>query len=261
MSIDDKLLLRDRLSRIKIEVFHKFVAKRSHKHSPAEFVPDVKPGNVISVYSVVLSALLVWTSVSLSATPPAHDYVVAAVFLVQVPRVATKVISALFAGIHQANFPRGKLHWSVDTDLGYHDVQKCLEHHYAGSDADASAPPGGVRLRTEKTKQLDVLDSLALLPAFKLFLKHVNQVNIEDYGLLTGLNITVKQLFYILYTKGLCETTDASRHRELTEESLRRPPPERANGPLRNSFRFPTFWECASDSPMNPNQKCTIWTS
>ncbi|KAL3258526.1 hypothetical protein MRX96_046400 [Rhipicephalus microplus] len=50
MSIDDKLMLKDRLSRIKIEMFHKFVAKRGHKHSPSEFVPDVQPGNVITVY-------------------------------------------------------------------------------------------------------------------------------------------------------------------------------------------------------------------
>lgn len=293
MSIDDKLMLRDRLSRIKLEMFHKFVAKRSHKHSPSEFVPDVKPGNVISVYRTLARQLMErrlgrikarrdraavkWKG-SVFDTWPVFDRDSDSIFvpmamvdpaymsdpesmLLQLPRVSTKVISALFAGIHQANFPRGKLHWSVDTELGYHDVQKCLERHYAGSDADGSTSSSGLRLRTEKTAQLDVLDSMALLPAFKLFLKHVNQVNIEDYGLLTGLNITVKQLFYILYTKGLCETADASRYREMNEESLRRPPPERANGPLRNSFRFPTFWECSSDSPMNPNQKCTIWTS
>lgn len=294
MSIDDKLMLRDRLSRIKIEVFHKFVAKRGHKHSPAEFVPDVQPGNVITVYRTLAKQLMErrlariktrrdptvirWKG-SVFDTTPRFDrdsqsiFVPMAMFdstymndpesmLLQVPRVATKVIGALFAGIHQGNFPPGKLHWSVDTELGYHDVQKCLQRHYAASDANAESTfPGGVKLRTEKTTQFDVLESLSLLPAFKIFIKHVNKVNIEDYGLLTGLNITVKQLFYILYTKGLCETTDAARRRELAEESLFRPPSDRANGPLRNSFRFPTFWECASDSPMNPNQKCTIWTS
>ncbi|KAL3206664.1 hypothetical protein MRX96_052807, partial [Rhipicephalus microplus] len=66
-------------------------------------------------------------------------------------------------------------------------------------------------------------------------------VNIEDYGLLTSLNITVKQLFYIQYTKGLCETTDADRCGELAQELMFRLSPDRANGPLRNSFRFPTF--------------------
>ncbi|XP_075750505.1 neprilysin-like [Rhipicephalus microplus] len=294
MSIDDKLMLKDRLSRIKIEMFHKFVAKRGHKHSPSEFVPDVQPGNVITVYRSLARQLMErrlarikmrrdptvtkWRG-SVFDTVPKFDrdsqsiFVPMAMFdpaymndpesmLLQLPRVATKVIGALFAGIHYGNFPQSKLHWSVDTELGYHDVQKCLQRNYAGSDADAaSSMPGGVRLRTEKTTQFDVLESLSLLPAFKLFLKHVNKVNIEDYGLLTGLNITVKQLFYILYTKGLCETTDADRRRELAEESMFRPPPDRTNGPLRNSFRFPTFWECASDSPMNPNQKCTIWTS
>lgn len=294
MSIDDKLMLKDRLSRIKIEVFHKFVAKRGHKHSPSEFVPDVQPGNVITVYRTLARQLMErrltrikmrrdptvtkWKG-SVFDTVPKFDrdsqsiFVPMAMFdpsymndpesmLLQLPRVATKVIGALFAGIHYGNFPQGKLHWSVDTELGYHDVQKCLQRNYAASDANAaSSMAGGIRLRTEKTTQFDVLESLSILPAFKLFLKHVNQVNIEDYGLLTGLNITVKQLFYILYTKGLCETTDAARRRELAEESLFRPPSDRANGPLRNSFRFPTFWECASDSPMNPNQKCTIWTS
>lgn len=285
MSIDDKLMLRDRLSHIKIEVFHKFVAKRGHKHAAAEFIPDVEPGNVVTVYRSLARQLmerrlskikfrrdpsaLQWKG-SVFDTAPVFDrdsgsiFVPMAMFdaaymidresmLLQVPRVATKVISALFAGIHHGNFPPGKLSWSVDTELGYHDVQKCLQRHYVAAAVD--------RLRTEKMTQFDVLDSMALLPAFKLFLKHVNQVNIEDYGLLTGLNITVKQLFYILYTKGLCETTDAARLKEQSEESLFHVPPERVNGPLRNSFRFPTFWDCASDSPMNPNQKCTIWTS
>lgn len=285
MSIDDKLMLRDRLSRIKIEVFHKFIAKHGHKHAAAEFMPDVEPGNVITVYRSLARQLmdrrlskikfrrdpsaLQWKG-SVFDTAPVFDrdsgsiFIPMAMFdgsymidresmLLQVPRVATKVISALFAGIHHGNFPPGKLTWSIDTKLGYRDVQKCLQRHYEASAVD--------RLRTDKMTHFDVLDSMALLPAFKLFLKHVNQVNIEDYGLLTGLNITVKQLFYILYTKGLCETMDAARHKEQTEESLFHVPHERVNGPLRNSFRFPTFWECASDSPMNPNQKCTIWTS
>ncbi|KAL1446837.1 hypothetical protein MTO96_044465 [Rhipicephalus appendiculatus] len=69
-------------------------------------------------------------------------------------------------------------------ELGYHDVQKCLQRNYAASDANAaSSMPGGVRLRTEKTTQFDVLESLSLLPAFKLFLKHVNKVNIEGLRL------------------------------------------------------------------------------
>lgn len=285
MSIDDKLMLRDRLSHIKIEVFHKFMAKRGHKHAATEFMPVVEPGNVVTVYRSLARQLmerrlskiqyrrdpsaLQWKG-SVFDTAPIFDresgsiFVPMAMFdaaymidresmLLQLPRVATKVIAALFAGIHHANFPPGKLTWSVDTKLGYHDVQKCLQRHYAAAAVD--------RIRTDKTTHFDVMDSMALLPAFKLFLKHVNQVNIEDYGLLTGLNITVKQLFYILYTKGMCETMDAARLKEQSEESLFHVPPERVNGALRNSFRFPTFWECASDSPMNPNQKCTIWTS
>lgn len=173
--------------------------------------------------------------------------------LLQVPRVATKVIAALFASVHPHNLPADKLKWSTDTELGYRDVQNCVAQQHEGSDES--------RTRTEVRAESNVIDSMSLLPAFKLFLRRVNQVSIEDYGLLTGVNVSVKQLFFILYAKGFCETMDSERRREIREESLFSINSLRVNVPLRNSFRFPTFWDCPSDTEMNPNQKCTLWTS
>ncbi|EEC05425.1 hypothetical protein IscW_ISCW004839 [Ixodes scapularis] len=130
--------------------------------------------------------------------------------LLQVPRVATKIIGVLFKGIHHHNIPSDKVKWSLDTELGYHDVLKCLQKHYGNT-------KNNEKLRTQITAELSILDSMAILPAFKLFLKKVNKVNIEDYGVLTGLNITVKQLFFILYAKGLCETMDSKREKEVPD--------------------------------------------
>ncbi|KAH9382332.1 hypothetical protein HPB48_012061 [Haemaphysalis longicornis] len=241
MSIDDKLMLRDRLSHIKIEVFHKFMAKRGHKHAATEFMPVVEPGNVVTVYRQLMERRL--SKIQYRRDPSALQWK-GSVF--DTAPIFDRESGSIF--VPMAMFDAA---YMIDRESML--LQKCLQRHYAAAAVD--------RIRTDKTTHFDVMDSMALLPAFKLFLKHVNQVNIEDYGLLTGLNITVKQLFYILYTKGMCETMDAARLKEQSEESLFHVPPERVNGALRNSFRFPTFWECASDSPMNPNQKCTIWTS
>lgn len=284
MSVDDKLLLKSRLTKLKLEVFHKFSAKSTHKHSSAEFLPDVEPGSIIVAYKSLARQFVErklsrikyerdpmateWKG-SVFDTNPIFDRESGTIFapmamfdpayliddesvLLQVPRVATKVNAVLFTAIHEHNFPTGKLKWSFDTQLGYDDVQKCVEKHYEDSN--------DTRIRTEVAIQANVIDSLSLLPAFKLFLKKVNHIDIEDYGLLTGLNVTVKQLFFVLYAKGFCETMDSERTRQVLEESPFSTNSLRVNGPLRNSFRFPTFWECPSNSEMNPNQKCTIWT-
>ncbi|CAN7937338.1 unnamed protein product, partial [Ixodes hexagonus] len=286
MSIEDKVMLKDKLSMIKLEMFHKFWSRSNNrKRSAGEFIPDFTSGSIIIMYKSIAKQFMArklskiksrrssqvteWKG-SVFDTDPVFDrdsesiFVPMAMFdpsymidsesmLLQLPRVATKIIGALFQGIHQHNFPLGSVKWTVDTELGYRDVQKCLQKHYENNTAG--------KIRTQITTESNMLDTMAILPAFKLFLKKVNKVNIEDYGILTGLNITVKQLFFILYAKGLCETMDSERKREVTEESALNIGSLRVNGPLRNSFRFPAFWECSSDSPMNPDQKCTIWTS
>lgn len=285
MSVDDKIMLKDKLTKIRLEVFHKFWGKMVHKHSAAEFLPDVEPGSVIIMYKSLArqfvekklsmikfarsSQVKEWKG-SVFDTEPLFDresetvFIPMAMFdplymtdsesmLLQLPRVASKVFGALFQGIHQSNYPVNKLKWSVDTEMGYRDMQRCLQNNYENATDEDT--------RSEITAELNTFDSMSLLPAFKLFLKKVNQVNIEDYGVLTGCNITVKQLFFVLYAKSFCETMNFARVKEVTEESIHSPSSLRVNIPLRNSFRFPTFWECASDTPMNPNQKCTIWTS
>ncbi|KAG0416267.1 hypothetical protein HPB47_006559 [Ixodes persulcatus] len=286
MSIEDKVMLKDKLSRLKLEVFHKFWARSNRKRSVGDFLPDFESGSIISMYKSLAKQLMTrklskiklrrsyeeteWKG-SVFDTDPVFDqesdsiFIPMAMFdpsymidsesmLLQVPRVATKIIGVLFKAIHHHNIPSDKVKWSLDTELGYHDVQKCLQRHYGNT-------KNNEKLRTQITAELSILDSMAILPAFKLFLKKVNKVNIEDYGVLTGLNITVKQLFFILYAKGLCETMDSKREKEVMDESALNIGSLRVNVPLRNSFRFPTFWDCSSDSLMNPHEKCTIWTS
>ncbi|XP_064454817.1 neprilysin-21-like [Ornithodoros turicata] len=285
MSIDDKIMLKSKLSKTKLEVFHKFWKKSSHRHLFVDFSDVSGIRGTVNLYVALarqvikrkLSRITVSRSTqvqewkgSIFDTEPMFDaesdsvFIPMAMFdprymidnesmLLQIPHVATKVIGALFKGIHQSNYLQSKLTWSVDTELGYHDIQKCLLRHYENAFDE--------RLRNSITSELNAVDSLSILPAFKVFVKKANQANIEDYGLLTGGNITVKQLFYLLYARGFCETMDSERRKQVMQESQHSINNLRVNGPLRNSFRFPAFWDCPSDSPMNPNQKCTIWTS
>ncbi|XP_064489921.1 neprilysin-21-like [Ornithodoros turicata] len=285
MSIDDKVMLKSKVARIKLEVFQKFWSKHSNRLPDEEIKLGIQHRGIIIIYKTLatqfmerqLSKIRLPRSVEFPAwkgsvfdTEPIFDrdsdtiFIPMALFdqsymidsesmLLQIPRVATKVISVLFRGIHQNNYPRSKLRWSVDTQMGYHDLQGCIQKHYE-RDNDQ-------RIRLETRSELDTIDSLSIFPAFKVFVKKVNRINIEEYGLLTGINITVKQLFFVLYAKSFCETMDAERKRQIMQESVTSVNSLRVNGALRNSYRFPTFWDCASDSSMNPNQKCTIWTS
>ncbi|XP_064487710.1 neprilysin-like [Ornithodoros turicata] len=285
MSIEDKVMLKDKLTKIRLEMFYKFWGKLVHKHSAAEFLPDVEPGSIIVMYKSLakqfvetkLSAIKYprnahvreWKG-SVFDTEPYFDRQTETIFipmtmfdpsytidgesmLLQLPRIVRKVFQSLMQGIHESSYALNKLRWSVDTQMGYRDMQRCIENNDDNSTDD--------KVLNKVTAEFDTLDSLVLLPTFKLFLKKVNHINIEDSGVLTGSNLTVKQLFFVLYAKGFCETSSEARIKEVSEEFARSPGRLRVNVPLRHSFRFPTFWECATDSPMNPNQKCTIWTS
>lgn len=285
ISVDDKVVLKSKLAKIKLEVFHKFRAKIAHRHQVAEFPSVMEHRSLVMMYTSLarqfmekklskikfprstqavewkgsvfdVEPLFDWESntvfIPMAMTDPSY-MMDSESLLLQVPRIATKVTEALLQGIHQGNFPRSKLKWSVDTELGFREIRKCLERHY-------DVPPDE-KIHSEVTWEFNVLDTMALSPAFKLFLRNVNQVNIEDYGLLTGHNITVKQLFFVLYAKSFCETMDAERKKQVIQESVYSASCKRVNGPLRNSFRFPSYWACAGDSLMNADPKCTIWTS
>ncbi|XP_064486310.1 neprilysin-2-like [Ornithodoros turicata] len=285
ISLDDRILLRSKLSKIKLEVFHKFWSKAARRYVAPKFPQGIEHRGIIMVYKSLAKQLVEkklsrmrfpesvqkhhWKG-SVFDTEPRFDresntvFIPMAMFdpsymidnesmLLQIPRIATRVIRSLFEGIHENSHPRSELKWSVDTEMGYRDLRTCLQSHYTTTFDD--------RIRNGLTADLNFLDSMSLLPAFKLFLRKVNKVSIEDYGLIAGSNITVKQLFFILYAKGFCETTDAEHRKQVMQESVYPVNSLRVNGPLRNFFRFPTFWDCPEESLMNPIHKCTIWTS
>lgn len=71
-------------------------------------------------------------------------------------------------------------------------------------------------------------------------------------------NYTAKQMFWITYATSWCEKFDPKQVQDLITD----PHPVavlRVNVGLQNSKEFAQDFQCAQNSPMNPEDKCPFW--
>ncbi|XP_064468775.1 uncharacterized protein LOC135383083 [Ornithodoros turicata] len=193
MSIDDKVMLKNKIANIQMTGFSNVLGHLSYQPSAARTWPMLNHRNAISIYVLLakeyfrqqLSKILhtrkhvasEWKG-SVFDTEPSFDAESKVIFipsimfdqrylvdnetaLLQIPRVTTKLLGALFQAMHQYNYPKDRLTWSVDTLMGYHDVQKCVQKHYELESQQ--------KIRNGVTSELNTMNSMSLLVAQKFF--------------------------------------------------------------------------------------------
>lgn len=78
-------------------------------------------------------------------------------------------------------------------------------------------------------------------------------------GDLPGLNLTHNQLFFLSFAQVWCEQATPEAARLLVLEDAHSPPRLRVIGTLSNSQQFLKEYSCGPKSPMNAENKCTVW--
>ncbi|CAN8018605.1 unnamed protein product [Ixodes persulcatus] len=291
MSAEDKVHSKNILADVKLEVFYPSWIKAESDDFYAALLPTPRNGTDTSLLEVYMDftrkaaeqKLLSIASLesrpqhqwqgSIFDTYPVFDYETRTVYvplatfnlslpdndaalLLQTPRLSTRVMASLIASLHRNSYPIPEQPWLLRTTEDLKSVETCLEDQYKG----ISNTMHDDKVRSRVTTKLDFLDNAAMEPALAQFRKYVVESGVVMQQDALNLPLSTGQLFHILYTAELCESgTSEQLRQELTEDAFTQPK-LRVIVPLRNMQSFARAWHCNLEDPMNPADKCTLWS-
>jgi len=114
------------------------------------------------------------------------------------------------------------------------------------------------QLNGENTYEENIADYIGVTQAFGAYQNYISYF--EPEGRLPGLEqFSPEQIFFISFATKLCtryaDKEELSRIMKNDEHSVL---PYRVIGALSNSKAFSNHFNCPINSPMNPNDKCTL---
>ncbi|XP_031556633.1 endothelin-converting enzyme 1-like [Actinia tenebrosa] len=144
--------------------------------------------------------------------------------------------------------------WSRKSLKGFNKRVKCYEEQYSAYKILGKWP-----IRVKDTADETVTDNGALKIALKDYYNWVKQ-NPSEAWLLPGLNFTNEQLFYIGFAQNRCSSSTLTRREQMSLSGSHPDDKFRVIGPLANSCEFANTFKCKKNSPMNPLNKCYLWS-
>ncbi|XP_012285111.1 neprilysin-1 [Orussus abietinus] len=113
----------------------------------------------------------------------------------------------------------------------------------------------------QETLNENIADTSGMHTAYGTFRLRAKD-KFRHYQRLPGLdNFTDKQLFFLAFANIWCEYLTPEKLRfTLTLAESHSSSRHRVNGVLSNMKEFAKAFECPPNSPMNPNQRCNVWT-
>ncbi|KAG0169632.1 hypothetical protein DFQ28_003819 [Apophysomyces sp. BC1034] len=148
--------------------------------------------------------------------------------------------------------------WSNQTLASYDEQAACYVRQY--SQFFVKGPHGHIyHVDGDQTLDNNLADHGALSQAHATWQVRFNEKRYNN-ELLPGLaHLTRDQLFYINFGRMRCSknTPENAVHEVHTNKNA--PDRWRVNGPLMNSRHFSQTFRCAVGTPMNPQDKCSLW--
>jgi len=145
--------------------------------------------------------------------------------------------------------------WAKTTKEKYLNKAKCIIDQYSEFAIDVN----GEKLNVNgiSTQGENIADNGGFKEAYRAYQRVVDAYGEEP--LLPGLPYTPNQLFWLSGAAGWCEISrdEQLKNRILTDPHS--PPQFRVVGSFRNLPEFSADWNCPIKSPMNPEDKCTVW--
>ncbi|GFO22719.1 endothelin-converting enzyme 1, partial [Plakobranchus ocellatus] len=149
----------------------------------------------------------------------------------------------------------GKLRmwWQPEDRARFREKCKCIIDQY-GNFTDELA---GMKLNGINTQGENVADNGGLKESYRAYKKM--SMGKEDAKLLPGLNLTHDQLFFLAFAQLWCHKSTKARAIVGVSSDTHSPGNFRLMGCLQNSPDFAKAYKCPVGSPMNPEQKCSVW--
>lgn len=108
-----------------------------------------------------------------------------------------------------------------------------------------------------RTRDENIADSGGIKVAYNAYQHFVDRNGPED--LLSGLNYTQNQLFWISTAQTWCSITDPVYLRTFLATNAHAPHSFRVRAMLSNMPSFASDFKCELDTKMNPNKRCELW--
>ena len=141
--------------------------------------------------------------------------------------------------------------WSESSFNQFTHLSKCMVDQYQNYTMEF----GNKTLSVNGNNTLDenIADNGGLENAYRAWKSYSS--NPEQ---LPGLTETPEQLFFISFAQTWCHIENPTDEYLILKDT-HSPDHIRVKGILSNSFVFASAFQCESNTPMNPDKKCTIW--
>lgn len=140
-----------------------------------------------------------------------------------------------------------------ESESEYSERYKCIKNQYDNYIDQKT----GLSLNGSKTLIENIADIGGMKLSYHAYNKWLVQ-NENSEAILSGLNFTSKQLFWITFAQEFC--TSYSRHYTafLIKKDTHAILPFRVNGVVENLQEFSDDFKCPKDAKMNPQNKCRV---
>jgi endothelin-converting enzyme/putative endopeptidase len=141
--------------------------------------------------------------------------------------------------------------WTPAAVEGFEERAACIRDQYSGYEIEP-----GVAVNGELTLGENIADNGGLKQAWAAFQRY----KAEHPGEARGVgDLSADQLFFVAAAQVWCTESSAEFERMLVATDPHSPGVFRVRGPLVNHPGFAATFQCKAGSPMNPEQKCSVW--
>jgi len=150
--------------------------------------------------------------------------------------------------------------WTNSTTEEFNKLTQCYIEQYGNYTVDGT---DGIKLNINGKLTLgeNLADNGGLARSYDAYKRSLSKKKSENNNqLLPNLTKYSKdQLFYISYGQTFCSKFRPEYHINQVHSDPHSPNKVRINGPLSNSKEFAKTFKCKSNSPMNPEKKCSMY--
>lgn len=139
--------------------------------------------------------------------------------------------------------------WTNNSVKNFIQKQGCFESQYSKYEIF------GYNVNGNLTLGENIADNGGLETSYQAY----RDVSGNTSPLLPGVRYTQDQLYFIAFGQVWCSLLTPSYIQSSTKSDPHSPGPFRVIGAVQNSMEFANAFNCKAGTPMNPNNKCTLW--
>ncbi|KAI3415445.1 hypothetical protein GPALN_005051 [Globodera pallida] len=148
-----------------------------------------------------------------------------------------------------------------NSSLGFAQMAQCVIHQYSRQCCPLKR--GNIRCANgERTQGENIADLAGLQAAYRAYRKYIERTRagVEEDRLPGLEQYSPNQIFWISYGQNWCEAFDEAKLAWQLRNDPHSPSECRVNQVVQDIYEFSRDFNCPNSLPMNPNERCRVWT-